>query len=65
MPRGKAKSAPAAKPSEQLGQTVPRDLYDELIRKLDAATLEVETYRAKSPLVGVRWFGEGGFGTKL
>lgn len=46
-------------------ETVPKDLYIQLLNKVDNLETEVDTYRQKSPIVGVRWYGEGGFGIGL
>jgi len=46
-------------------ETVPRHVYDELMKKLSQIEIEVDSYRQKAPIVGVSWFGEGGYGTRL
>lgn len=52
-------------PQEKNEETIPKHVYNELLQKLEATRTENEMYRSKSPLVGVRWFGDGGFGAHL
>jgi len=52
-------------PEENKQETVSKDVYLALLKKLEEARTENEAYRSKSPLVGIRWFGDGGFGAPL
>lgn len=44
---------------------VNRDSFEKLQREADKLREELESYRQRSPLVGVRWYGEGGLGIHL
>lgn len=46
-------------------ETIPRHIYDDMAKKLEMMELELDTHRQKSPLVGIRWYGGGGFGIGL
>ena len=46
-------------------QSVPIDLYNRLQDQLQSLNTELETFRQRSPIVGIRWFGAGGFGITL
>lgn len=39
--------------------------YKRLLEQLEQTQRELNVYREKSPLVGVRWYGEGSFGIKF
>ena len=45
--------------------TAPKDLYVKLLDRFDNLETELDTYRQKSPIIGVRWFGAGGMGIGL
>lgn len=47
------------------GLTVPKDVYSKLMSKLENLESELAVYKEKSPLVGVKWYGLGGFGIGL
>ena len=49
----------------QVRQTVPMEVYERLENELKTIRGELDLYRQKSPLVGVRWFGRGIFHIKL
>lgn len=44
---------------------VPVEIFNKLQDQLNDVTAELETYRQRSPLVGVCWWGMGGFGIGL
>lgn len=46
-------------------QNVPVTLYNKLQDQFKELQSELETYKQRSPIVGVRWFGGGGFGIGL
>jgi len=45
--------------------SVPTNVFNKLQDELSELRAELETYRQRSPIVGVRWYGEGGFGIGL
>lgn len=45
--------------------TVPTDIFNRLQDEMRELQAELETYRQRSPIVGIRWYGEGGFGIGL
>jgi len=46
-------------------QAVPIEIFNKLQDQLREVNAELETYRQRSPIVGVRWYGGGGFGIGL
>jgi hypothetical protein len=50
---------------KQVSTTVPKELFDRQARELEQLHQELDLYQQKSPIVGVRWFGRGGFGIGL
>jgi hypothetical protein len=46
-------------------QSVSKEVYDDLVKRANSDAAELELLRQKSPLVGVRWYGQGGFGIGL
>jgi len=45
--------------------SVSAELFNKLQDQMQELQAELETYRQRSPIVGVRWYGEGGFGIGL
>ena len=50
---------------KQVSSTVPKELFDRQSKELEQIRQELDLYQQKSPIVGVRWFGRGGFGIGL
>ncbi|MCK9369428.1 hypothetical protein M0R04_05780 [Candidatus Dojkabacteria bacterium] len=50
---------------EKKDNKISPETYELIAKQLEATTQELERYRQKSPLVGVVWYGDGGFSIGL
>jgi hypothetical protein len=50
--------------SPEVGK-ITEEMYEALLKKQSATERELELFKQKSPIVGLRWYGEGGFGIGL
>ncbi len=46
-------------------QTVPKEIYDAVVKQINERDAELELHRQRSPLVGIRWYGQGTIGIGL